>query len=70
MKTQRQRILEYMQEFGSITPMEAIHELGCTKLATRISELIDDGHGIIKEVVWDKNRWGQRVHYMKYRLAV
>jgi len=68
--TQKHKILMYMMEFGSITPMEAIHEIGCTKLATRISELIRDGNEITKEVVYDKNRWGQTVHYMRYRLAV
>ena len=68
--TQRQRILEYMQECGVITPMEAIYDLGCTKLATRISELIREGHEIEKELVYGKNRYGQTIHYMRYRLAV
>ena len=68
--TQRDMILQYMRENGSITPMEAIEHIGCTKLATRISELIGDGYEIVKETIWNKNRWGKRVHYMKYRLAV
>ena len=68
--TQRQRIMEYMQECGAITPMEAIYDLGCTKLATRISELIREGHDIKKEMVYRKNRFGQTVHFMRYRLAV
>lgn len=67
---QREMILQYMRDFGSITPMEAIHEIGCTKLATRISELIRDGTEITKETVTDKNRCGQTVHYMRYRLVV
>ena len=67
---QREMILRYMQENGSITPMEAIEHIGCTKLATRISELIDSGYEIIKEPIHNKNRWGKRVHYMKYRMGV
>lgn len=68
--SQRQRILAYMQDFGSITPMEAIFEIGCTKLATRVSELIREGHEIKKELVYGKNRYGQTIHYMRYRLGV
>ena len=67
---QREMILQYMRENGSITPMEAIEHIGCTKLATRISELIDEGHEIIKDPIQNRNRWGKRVHYMRYRLAV
>ena len=69
MMTQRDRILEFMHDYGWITPMDAIHEFGCTKLATRISELIDLGHSIEKQTVTSKNRYGQKVHYMRYRLA-
>lgn len=68
--SQGQRILAYMQDFGSITPMEAIFEIGCTKLATRVSELIRAGHKIQKETVYGKNRWGQTIHYMRYRMGV
>lgn len=68
--TQRDMILQYMRENGSITPMEAIEHIGCTKLATRVSELIRDGYEIVKETIWNKNRWGKTVHYTKYRLAV
>lgn len=35
--TQRDLILQYIKDFGSITPMEAYSDLGVTKLATRIS---------------------------------
>lgn len=43
--TQRQQILLMLQHGEILTPMDAIRELGCTKLATRISELIyKDGH--------------------------
>lgn len=68
--TQHERILKYIDDFGSITPMEAIHEFGCTKLATRVSELIRDGHQIKKQTVTDKNRYGQTVHYTKYSRVV
>lgn len=68
--TQHERIMRYIDDFGSITPMEAIREIGCTKLATRISELIQRGEKIRKETVTDKNRWNQTVHYTRYSRAV
>ena len=54
--TQHQRIIQYMQDFGSITPMEAFSELGITKLATRIGEIAQRGHGISREMETAKNR--------------
>ena len=67
-KTQAQRIVEYINEFGSITPMQAFADLGITKLATRISEMQADGMRFDKEIVATKNRFGEKCHYMKYSL--
>lgn len=65
--TQGQRILLYIDAFGSITPMEAFSDLGITKLATRISEMRRDGLEFDQEYVKGKNRFGEPVYYMKYR---
>ena len=65
--TQGERILKYIDEKGSITPMEAFMELGVTKLATRISELRRGGEKIEKRYVSGLNRWGEKVQYMEYR---
>lgn len=53
-RSQKARILAYLQAGGSLTPMEAISLCGSTKLATRISELINkEGHTEIqKRWVW------------------
>lgn len=63
---QRQMILKYIDDFGSITPMDAFVDLGITKLATRVSELIRDGEVIVKHREKSKNRYGAKVHYMRY----
>lgn len=64
---QRQRILAYIDEFGSISPFEAFVDLGITKLASRVSELIyQDGIPIKKEYEQTLNRYGERVKYMRY----
>lgn len=67
--TQREAILQYIDEFGSITPMEAFHDLGITKLATRISEMRKDGMKFKIETVSVKNRYGKSVSYAKYSQA-
>lgn len=41
MKPQHERILRFLDENGSITPMEAFSELGITKLSTRIGEKVN-----------------------------
>ena len=64
--TQREQIIEYITEFGSITPMEAFSDLGITKLATRISEMRKDGMKFKIETVSTKNRYGKPVHYARY----
>lgn len=65
--TQCERILKYIDEKGSITPFEAFTELGITKLATRVSELLRSGEKIQKKMVNGTNRFGEKIQYMEYR---
>ena len=44
--TQRQTLLKYLQERGSITQLAAHSELRIWRLAARIKELRDHGHNI------------------------
>ena len=67
--TQGERILAYMKQNESITPMEAFSELGITKLSTRIGELRQKGYKINDAFVDGKNRYGENVRYKKYWLA-
>lgn len=64
--TQREAIINYIAEFGSITPMEAFADLGITKLATRISEMRKDGMQFKIETISTKNRYGKKVNFAKY----
>lgn len=64
---QHERIRKYMDDFGSITPMDAFLDLGITKLATRIGEMIRNGEKISKHTEVGENRYGDRIHYMRYR---
>lgn len=64
--TQHERILQYIKEFGSISPMEAYGDLGITKLATRISEMRADGMEFDQRIEKRKNRYGEKVNFMRY----
>lgn len=66
--TQREQIIDYLNQFGSITPMEAFADLGITKLATRISEMRKDGKEFRIETVKSTNRFGKAIRYAKYSL--
>ena len=66
--TQCERVLQYMQDFGSINPMQALGDLGCYRLGARIWDLRHDGHRITRRMVAAKNRYGERVRYAEYRL--
>ena len=67
---QRERIAKYLEDFGSITTMEAFRDLGITKLSNRISEMIQDGERIEKVQETSLNRYGEKVSYTRYRRAV
>lgn len=67
--SQKEMIIKYMNDFGSITTYEAFVDIGCAKLTTRISELRRDGFIIIGEPQMGINRWGKMVRYNRYRLG-
>ena len=64
--TQHQKVLNYIEKHGSITPFEAFRDLGITKLATRISEMRKRGKEFKIEMVQGKNRDEEPVRYAKY----
>ena len=68
MKTQCEQILQYMKDFGSITPLEAMKDLGVMRLAARISDLRRAGYRISRKTETAKNRYDRAVRYARYRL--
>lgn len=67
--TQCERILKYMEDFGSISTMQAFTDLGVTRLASRIHEIRRMGIKIIGEQRKGKNRYGESTHYTEYRMV-
>lgn len=66
--TQNQRILDYISEFGSITQLEALQDLGVMRLASRISDLKRQGYNITSSIDVVKNRYGEKCRVKRYSL--
>ena len=66
--TQNEMILKYIHDYGSITPLEALKEFGCMRLASRINDLKNQGYNIVSEKVSIKNRYGKKVSFAKYSI--
>ena len=67
--TQCDRILDYIAEFGSITQLEALRDLGVQRLASRITELKDKGYYITYKLETVKNRYGEKSHIKRYSIG-
>lgn len=67
-KTQCERVLEYMKQFGSITSIQAMQDLGCMRLASRVNDLKKSGYPIGSRTKTGKNRYGDPVSYSEYYL--
>ena len=65
-KTQAERVLDYIREFGSITQLEALRDLGVMRLASRISDLRKDGYMIEGETEAVENRYGEKCYIKRY----
>lgn len=66
--TQEKRIIEYMEQHGAITPMEAF-EMGITRLAACVHTMRRKGIPVVTETVASVNRYGEPVRFARYRLA-
>lgn len=66
--TQNEKIISYINQFGSITQLEALQDLGVMRLASRISDLRSLGYPITSSVETVRNRYGEKCHIKRYSL--
>lgn len=66
--TQCEKVLAYMRQFGSITQLQALQDIGCMRLASRISDLRQQGVAIGRRIKTSKNRYGESVSFAEYYL--
>ena len=66
--TQCEKVLAYMRQFGSITQLQALQDIGCMRLASRITDLRQQGYAIGRRMKAGKNRYGESVSFAEYYL--
>lgn len=56
------------KEYGSITPLDALREFSCMRLAARILDLKKRGYEIGSQLQTDTNVFGESVSFKRYYL--
>ena len=64
--SQKKMVLDYIAEFGSITPLDAFRDLGITRLSAIVFRLKGEGHDIDRAIEMGKSRFGNRTRYARY----
>ena len=64
MKTQKEQIKKYLLSRKTITPIQALNEFGCFRLAAVIYKLKNEGLKIVTEMEYNKNK-----QFARYRLV-
>ena len=64
--TQNERVVQYIEDYGSITQLDAIRDLGVMRLASRVSDLRKQGVPIVSSFEKVKNRYGEETQIKRY----
>ena len=67
-KTAKERVLEHLEKYKTITTWEAIQNYGITRLSEYIRQLRHDGYIIVSNWTENINRYGDKVRYVVYEL--
>ena len=63
----REKVFNYMKEFGAITTYDAFVDLGCSRLSEYIRQLRLE-YKVADEWIKTINRYGRPIKYKKYWL--
>lgn len=66
--TQCERVLWYIKNFGYITPLQAVNDLGVMRLASRIKDIKNLGYHVLTDRIEVKDRFGNSAHVARYRI--
>lgn len=66
--SQNDKIISYLEKHGSITPLEALKELSCFRLAARIADLEKIGYTFTRTPTKVINAEGQICRVTSYSL--
>jgi|TARA_R110001632_G_scaffold109103_2_gene219250 hypothetical protein len=65
---QKQKVMRHLNNYGSITPLDAFRDYGIMRLAAVIFNLKEDGKNIESEMISSSNRFGEKVNFSEYKL--
>lgn len=63
---QKQRLLNYLKEYGSINPLEALRDLGIYRLSAQIFKLRCEGYEIETQTSVVTNRFKEKCYVANY----
>lgn len=63
---QRHKVIKYITDFGSITGSDAFLDLGIMHLPSVIRDCKKDGYIIAGEWETGKNRYGEKIKWVRY----
>ena len=63
---QEQKVINYVERFGSITTLDAFRDLAITRLSARIFNIKKLGYKVSSVRETSKNRLGEEVNYNRY----
>ena len=66
--SQKEMILQYLEDVGHVTAWEAMRDLGVMRLASRVHEIRKSGIDITGTMFRSKNRYGKKIRYMIYTM--
>lgn len=66
--TQKDMVLDYIKQNGSITTNDAIYGMGITRLSDVIFRLKKDGYEFNTVIERSVNRFGNKTEYARYSL--
>lgn len=61
----KQRVIDYINKYGSITTFQAFQDLGITRLSEYIRQIREE-RKVLDETITTKNRYGEKVWYKKF----
>lgn len=64
--TQTEQLLDYLDRYGSVEPLEALRDLGIFRLAARIYDIEQQGITIPRETFTFTKRDGTKGHATRY----
>ena len=67
--TQDQRLLNYLEQYGKVNPLEAWKELGIYRLSAAVLRLRKLGYNIVTNRIDVKNKFNESCHVAEYHLV-